>query len=266
MLGVNRIKRTRMIVAWVFRRAAIFLGSALLLSAIAVAPQPAAADSSMPQDKAGLDQAIHDYLMSHPDVVLQALKAGQAQADAEAAEQSRRTIIARRAELVDAPGDLVQGNPKGDVTLVEFFDYRCPFCKQVEPSLDAMLNDDGKLRIVYKEFPILGEASTYATHVALAARKQGKYTEFHRAMMATKGDINDETVLNVAAGLGLDMAKLKADMAAPEIDKLIDRNVALADALDIQGTPALVIGDRLIEGAVDLDTLRKDIAAARKGS
>jgi protein-disulfide isomerase len=236
-----------------------------LFTSGAGAPRPASADSSLPQDKAALDQAIHDYLMDHPDVVLEALKAGQQQADAQAAEQSRRTIITKRQELVAAPDDLVQGNPKGDVTVVEFFDYRCPYCKQLEPSLDALLKEDGKLRIVYKEFPILGEASTYATRVALAAKQQGKYAEFHRAMMATKGEIGDDAVLAVAAALGLDMAKLKADMAAPEIDKLIDRNYTLADALDIQGTPALIIGDTLIPGATDLDALRKDIAAVRKG-
>jgi protein-disulfide isomerase len=249
----------------VFRPGVFTLSIALLVLAIVtLGPRLATADSSMPQDKAALDQAIHDYLISHPDVVLDALKAGQAQADAKAAEQSRRTIITKRKELVDDPDDLVQGNPKGDVTLVEFFDYRCPYCKEVEPSLDALLKEDGKLRIVYKEFPILGEASVYATHVALAAKKQGKYAEFHRAMMATKGDINDQTVLGVAASIGLDMTKLKADLSAPATDKLIDKNYALADSLDIQGTPAIIIGDRLIPGATDLDTLRKDIAALRK--
>lgn len=245
---------------------------ALLIGAVALPSRTSAAESSspaaqtgMPKDRAGLDQAIHDYLIAHPEVVLDALKAAQQQADVQAAEQSRRVISTKEKELVDSPDDLVQGNPKGDVTLVEFFDYRCPYCKQVEPSLDALLKDDGKLRIVYKEFPILGEASVFATHVALAAKKQGKYAAFHRAMMATKGDISDETVLNVATSLGLDMSKVKADMGASEIDKLIDQNYALADALNIQGTPALIIGDTLIPGAVDLDTLRKDIAAARGG-
>ena len=245
---------------------------ALLIGAVALPSRTSAAESSspaaqtgMPKDRAGLDQAIHDYLIVHPEVVLDALKAAQQQADVQAAEQSRRVISTKEKELVDSPDDLVQGNPKGDVTLVEFFDYRCPYCKQVEPSLDALLKDDGKLRIVYKEFPILGEASVFATHVALAAKKQGKYAAFHRAMMATKGDISDETVLNVATSLGLDMSKVKADMGASEIDKLIDQNYALADALNIQGTPALIIGDTLIPGAVDLDTLRKDIAAARGG-
>jgi protein-disulfide isomerase len=245
---------------------------ALLIGAVVLPGQTSAADSSspvpqtgMPKDRAGLDQAIHDYLMAHPEVVLDALKAAQQQADAQAAEQSRRTIATKQKELLNSPDDLVQGNPKGNVTLVEFFDYRCPYCKQVEPSLDALLKEDGKLRIVYKEFPILGEASVYATRVALAAKKQGKYAEFHRAMMATKGDINDETVLKVATSIGLDVSKIKADMSAPEIDKLIDTNYGLADALNIQGTPAIILGDNLIPGAIDLDTLRKDIAAARSG-
>ncbi|HLI19958.1 MAG TPA: DsbA family protein [Stellaceae bacterium] len=254
------------------RRAAIGALSVLVfaLASSALMPRLAAADSSpppssaMPQDRAALDRAIHDYLMNHPDVVLDALKAGQQQADANAAEQSRRTIISKRKELIDDPDDLVQGNPKGDVTLVEFFDYRCPYCKEVEPALDALLKEDGKLRIVYKEFPILGEASVYATHVALAAEKQGKYAEFHRAMMATKGNIDDATVLSVAASIGLDMTKLKADMTAAATDKLIDKNYALADSLNIQGTPAIIIGDTLIPGATDIDSLRKDIAALRK--
>ena len=245
---------------------------ALLIGAITLPGQTSAADSSspvpqtsMPKDRIGLDQAIHDYLMAHPEVVVDALKAAQQQADAQAAERSRRVIATKQKELVDSPDDLVQGNPKGDVTLVEFFDYRCPYCKQVEPALDALLKEDGKLRIVYKEFPILGEASVYATRVALAAKKQGKYAEFHRAMMATKGDIGDETALNVATSLGLNFGKIKTDMSAPEIEKVIDKNYGLADALNIQGTPAIVVGDTLIPGAVDLDTLRKDIAAARSG-
>ncbi len=257
----------------VFSRVFYLAAAALLLGAVArpcpvsaaESSPPASPSSIMPKDRAGLDQAIHDYLMAHPDVVVDALKAAQQQADAQAAEQSRRAIATKKKELLDSPDDLVQGNPKGDVTLVEFFDYRCPYCKQVEPSLDAMLKEDGKLRIVYKEFPILGEASVYATRVALAAKKQGKYAAFHRAMMATKGDISDETALNVASSLGLDIAKIKTDMNAPEVEKVIDANYALADTLNIQGTPAIIVGDTLIPGAVDLDTLRKDIAAARKG-
>jgi protein-disulfide isomerase len=262
-----------MILARFFRvgALALLLGTAALpiradaADSSSPAPQSSSANSAMPKDRAELDQAIHDYLMAHPDVVVDALKAAQQQADAQAAEQSRRTIGSKKKEIFDSPDDLVEGNPKGDVTLVEFFDYRCPYCKQVEPSLDALLKEDGKLRIVYKEFPILGEASVYATHVALAAKKQGKYAEFHSAMMATKGDINDDTVLNVAKSIGLDVGKIKSDMGAADVQKVIDTNYALADTLNIQGTPALILGDTLIPGAVDLDTLRKDIAALRRG-
>ena len=258
-LSVNRTGVFRIALVSILFAIAM-LGPPLATAESLAPPEP------MPKDRAALDQAIHDYLMSHPDAVIDALKAGQAQADAKAAEQSRRTIKTKQNELLADPDDLVQGNPKGDVTLVEFFDYRCPYCKQVEPSLDALIKDDPKLRIVYKEFPILGEASVYATHVALAAKRQGKYAEFHRVMMATKGDINDDVVLKVAASLGLDMTKIKSDMSAPANDKLIDKNYALADSLDIQGTPAIIIGDTMIPGATDIDSLRKDIAALRKGT
>jgi protein-disulfide isomerase len=250
---------TRCIAMMSLSLAILAFGFCAALADSASSPEP------LPKNKAELDQAIHDYLMAHPDVIMEALKSAQQQAEAQAAEQSRRMIATHRKELLESPEDLMQGNPKGDVTLVEFFDYRCPYCKQIEPSLDALLKEDGRLRIVYKEFPILGEASTYATHVALAASKQGKYAEFHRAMMATKGNIDDATVLSVATSLGLDMAKIKADMTAPETDKLIEKNFALADALEIQGTPAVILGEKLIPGAVDLDDLRKEIAALRKG-
>lgn len=236
----------------------VALLSAPMIAKVALA-DPAAATS-----KSVLDQAIHDYILSHPDVVMDALKEAQQHEDDQSAAQSRRVIATKQKELIAAPEDLVQGNPKGDVTLVEFFDYRCPYCKEIEPELDALLKEDGQLRIVYKEFPVLGEASVYATRVALAAKKQGKYAEFHRAMMATKGDISDETVLKVASSVGLDLDRLKADMSAPEIQQLIDKNYALADALQIQGTPALIIGTQMIPGAIDIDALRQDIAAARK--
>lgn len=235
-----------------------------LVLAAAAATAPAAADPAQP-DSAALDRAIHDYLVRHPEAVLDALKAAQQKADATAAERVRRIILARKAEIFHDADDLVQGNPKGDVTLVEFFDYRCPYCKAIEPSLDALLQEDRGLRIVYKEFPVLGEASVFATHVALAARKQGKYAAFHRAMMAAKGDITDAIVMQVAASVGLDLAKIKADMGSAAIDRIINANYALADALDVEGTPAIIIGDTLIPGAADIDSLRKDIAAARKG-
>ena len=244
------------------RRLVVPATLALLLCAGAL---PAAAEDALtPAQKAAVEQAIRDYLKAHPEAVLDALKAAQQKSEAAAAEEARHVIADHHAELFDNPDDLVAGDPKGDATLVEFFDYRCPYCKQIEPTLDALLQEDKKLRIVYKEFPILGEASVYAARAALAAKKQGRYAEFHRMMMATKGDITSEVVLKVASAAGLDLGRLKSDMASHDIDRVIANNLTLANLLDIQGTPGFVIGDVVIPGAVDITRLRADIAKARK--
>ena len=225
---------------------------------------PGAAQSMSPDERGRIEQVIHDYLLKHPEVLIEALQAAQAQDKQKQEEASRAAITASRKALLDDPTDPVGGNPKGDVTLVEFFDYRCPYCKQVEPWVEALLKDDPKLRIVYKEFPILGKESTFAAHVAFAALKQGRYEQFHDAMIATKGTITEDVVLKVAADAGLDMAKVKTDMNAPEIDQIIKRNYDLADKLGINGTPSFVIGDVLIPGAVDLAALKQAVATARK--
>jgi protein-disulfide isomerase len=250
-----------MMADWIKRGAA----AAALLLAASLAPAAFAEEALTPAQKAAVDREIRDYLAKHPEAVIDAIKAAQAASDAQEAANARAVIAAKHQALFDDPDDLAQGNPKGDATIVEFFDYRCPYCKEIEPRLDALLLEDRKLRIVYKEFPILGAASVFATHAALASKKQGKYAEFHRAMMAARGNISDDTVLAVAASVGLDIAKLKQDMSAPEIDRIIQKNYALAQALHIDGTPGIVVGDTLVPGAVDIATLRKDIASARKG-
>ena len=237
--------------------------SACLVVAGVASGGPAKAQISTPVEQQRIEQIIHDYLLAHPEVIVESLRAADAKQKQKQEDASRAAIVARRKELLEDPSAPVGGNPKGDVTLVEFFDYRCPYCKQVEPAIEALLKDDANLRIVYKEWPILGPPSVFATHVALAALKRGKYARFHAAMMAAKGEITEDVILRVAAGAGLDGAQLKADMAAPEIDQLIKRNYDLADALGIRGTPAFVIGDNLVPGAVDLQTLKQKIKAAR---
>ena len=235
-----------------------------MLIGLLVWTAPGMAQSMSPDERGRIEQVIHDYLLKHPEVLIEALKAAEAQDKQKQEEASRTAIVASRKALLDDPSDPVGGNPKGDVTLVEFFDYRCPYCKQVEPWVEALLKDDPKLRIVYKEFPILGKESTFAAHVAFAALKQGRYEQFHDAMIATKGTITEDVVLKVAADAGLDMAKVKTDMNAPEIDQIIKRNYDLADKLGINGTPSFVIGDVLIPGAVDLAALKQAVATARK--
>ncbi len=236
------------------------------LSCLAAFAPPAVAAEPTPEQRQQIEQVIRDYLTKNPEVLIEALQAAEQKVKEQQEERARAAVAARRDELINDPAAPVGGNPKGDVTIVEFFDYRCPYCKQVEPTLAALLKEDAKLRIVYKEFPILGPESVIASRVALAALKQGpgRYERFHSAMMNAKGQITEEVVLKVAADAGLDMAKIKSDMTAPEIEAVIKRNYALAEALNVRGTPAFIIGDTIAPGAIDLDTLRKMVADARK--
>lgn len=235
----------------------------LLLFAGIAAPSVAAKPLT-PEQKQAVEQVIHDYLLAHPDFMIDVLRKAEAELDEQKSAGRQQAIKAHRDQLLHDPRSPVGGNPNGDVTIVEFFDYRCPYCKQMEPSLEALLKEDGKIRIVYKEFPVLGPESVYASHIALAAQQQGKYAAFHDAMMATKGKVTEEVILDVAARAGLDLAKAKAEMNAPQIEALIRSNYALADALDIQGTPAFIIGDQLVPGATDIAQLRELVAAARQ--
>jgi protein-disulfide isomerase len=237
---------------------------AVALAALALAAPALAADPFTPEQKAQAEQVIHDYLLQHPEVIIQSLRAEQLRQKEQAEVDAHDAIVERRDDLLQDPTSPVGGNPKGDVTLIEFFDYRCPYCKQVEPSIDALLKEDPRLRIVYKEFPVLGPASITASRMALAARKQGKYEQFRRAMMAVRGQIDDALVMRIAQSAGLDMARAKVDMQAPEIEQILKNNLDLAVALGIQGTPAFVVGDTMAPGAADVDALRKLIADARK--
>jgi len=238
---------------------------ALALAALLGGAPGHAADNSTQVDRKAVEQIIHDYLLNHPEVLIEALKAADDKLKAEQESQNRIALHAKQGELLHDPNSPVGGNPKGDVTLVEFFDYRCPYCKQVEPDLEALIKEDPKLRIVYKEFPILGPESVLATRVALAALKQGadKYTRFHTAMMNTKGQITEAVIMKVAADSGLDMNRIKTDTKSAQIDAAIKRNYDLAEALDIKGTPAIIVGETLTPGAIDLDGMRKLVADAR---
>ncbi len=224
----------------------------------------AIAAPTAPHEREQIEQIIHDYLLKNPEILIEALQSAEAKQTQDQRATARTAIAAKRDELLNDPSAPSAGNPTGDVTIVEFFDYRCPYCKKVAPSVEALLQEDPKLRVVYKEFPILGSESIFAARAAFAANKQGKYKPFHSAMMAATGQITEEVVLKIAAEVGLDIAKMKTDMKAPEIDEIIKRNYDLANALGIHGTPSFIIGDSLVPGAVELATLRQMVAAARK--
>jgi protein-disulfide isomerase len=204
----------------------------------------------------------HAILSPNPIPLIKALPAAKDELYRET--DAREMLNDHHAEIFDDPATPVGGDPHGDVTIVEFFDYRCPYCKQLQPALQTLLDQDHKLRFVYKEMPVLGSASVLAARAALAARRQGKYEAFHAAMIGTKGPITEDTIDRIAESVGLDVEWLKQDMAAPEIVRALKANLVLANALNIHGTPAFIIGGRIVMGAIDLDTLKKMIAAARE--
>jgi protein-disulfide isomerase len=243
-----------------------FVGLAMACGLLAAIPGRSVGAAEIPSDqRQAIEGIIHDYLLKNPDVLIEALHGAEDKLKREADAKATKVLNERANEIFDDPATPVGGNPKGDVNIVEFFDYRCPYCKEVLPTLQTVLNQDHELRFVYKEFPVLGPASVVAARAALAAQRQGKYEAFHTAMMATKGQITDDTVYKVAGSVGLDLGRLKQDMAAPEIQQEIKANLALAVALNIRGTPGFIVGKKIVPGALDLDTLREMIAEARNG-
>jgi protein-disulfide isomerase len=232
---------------------------------LALAPGGRAqAQEISPRQQHAIEGIIHDYLLHNPQVLIDALHNAEQKLDSDAKDKAASTIADRRKEIFDDPATPVGGNKQGDISLVEFFDYQCPYCKRVQPALERLAKKDKGLRLVYKEFPILGPASIVAARAALAARLQGKYDAFHAAMMARTGHITDQTVYEVAQSVGLDLERLKRDMAAPQIRADLKANRELARELAISGTPAFVIGRQVIPGAVSLDDLRQLVADARK--
>lgn len=226
---------------------------------------PAAAQDATPADQAAFEARVRAYLLAHPEVIVDALRELERRQKAETEAQQRQAIAEHRDNLLSGDGDPVAGNPAGAVTVVEFFDYRCPYCKAVAKDMLATLEAEGDVRIVFKEFPILGPDSQLAAKAALAANMQSRYLPFHMALMAHKGTLDRDAVLGIARDVGLDIVRLEQDMESVEVATVIARNLAIADSLDIGGTPAFVIGDTLVPGAVDMETLRDLVAKARNG-
>lgn len=209
-------------------------------------------------------QRVRAYLLEHPEVIFEAAQRYEARQRTAEQTEAQAVVKTRADEILRDPDSPVGGNPAGDVTLVEFFDYNCSYCRQVAPIMDKAAATDSRLRIVYKEFPILGPNSTYAAKAALAIHRQGKYLAFHQALMQGRGSVDKARVLDAAAKAGADIERMKSDMHDPAIATAIERNLTLARDLRISGTPGFVISDQIIRGATDLETLQAAIQNARK--
>jgi len=206
-------------------------------------------------------QAIRE----NPQIIMEAVQLLEAeQAAAQAGAQA--DVLNNERELLERdPNAPVLGNPDGDVTVIEFFDYNCPYCKRAMAEVQGLLEADRNVRLVYREWPILSEGSVFAAKAALAAREQGKYEEFHWALMGMQGRAEEASVLRVAEEIGLDVEQLRADMDAPEVEEHIATSMRLTQALGFNGTPSFVIGETLVPGFVEEEQLRSVVEETRDG-
>ena len=239
------------------------IGSIAAIGFLIGTVSPVFAEGVSPAQKIEFEKLVHDYLLEHPEILRDMSNKLEAN-DKLVADTARNTTLTTQAkEIFHNPIDAVVGNPKGDVTIVEFMDYNCGWCKKSVTEMQALVAKDKNVRVVMKEFPIFGEGSEYAARAALASVKQGKYWEFHQAMFASEGKITPEVVDQIAKEHGLDVVKMKVDMKAAEIDAAIKKNQTLAQALALTGTPGFIVDDKLIPGYTELANLQTMLATTR---
>ncbi|QQS48226.1 MAG: DsbA family protein [Acidobacteriota bacterium] len=209
-----------------------------------------------------IEQIVREYLLKNPAVIREAMQALQAQEEIDKRQKVADNLKALESDLYQDPRSPTAGNPNGDVTIVAFFDYNCGYCKKTLPALQSLLSKDHSIRVVYKEFPILSPDSQIAALAALAADKQGKYSAFHLGLMESDSAGSD-AIKGISDRLGLNYATLQHDMNDPGISEALNRNFRLASALEIQGTPAYIIGGQIIPGAIDADSLAQVVSDER---
>ena len=217
-------------------------------------------------DREAVRKIVREYLLEHPEVIEEAIQVLQARRESREQDRARAALLEHDKALRSHPMSPVSGNPKGDVTLVEFFDYQCGYCKRSLKPVRDLLETDRQLRVVWKEFPILGPVSRFAARAAMASEKQGRYFEFHVAVMGSRGKLTEDRVMAIAGSVGLDIQRLRRDMEDRAIENYLDETIRLARVLGIRGTPAFVIGDTLVPGVVGDARLKELIATARSGS
>lgn len=235
-------------------------------AAPAAAPAAGKASAFTPAQREELTQIVKDILIANPEIMLEVQNALESRMDKIQTERMAVALKENANELFRPTGSPIAGNPKGDLPVIEFFDYNCGYCKKAFTEVSSFLDKDKKTRFILKEFPILSKGSEEAARVALAAKMQGKYWEFHRAMLESTGQANEATSLKTAEKLGLDMARLKRDMGSAEVKKEIEDTRALAAKMGIQGTPHFIVGDKIIPGAPEnlAELLSKHAAEVRK--
>ncbi|WP_235927647.1 DsbA family protein [Sandarakinorhabdus rubra] len=207
-------------------------------------------------DRAAIEAIVRDYILNHPEIIPEAV------ARLEQAE-ARKALAANRAAIETPFAGAIAGNPQGDVKLVVFFDYACPFCKQGHADVQRLVREDPKLMVVYRDFPVLSPASTEAAMASLSAAQQGRYGQFHDAMFASPGRVSLARTMGIVKGVGLDEKRTTEDLNSAALKAEVNRNLELGRNLGLTGTPSYVVGDRILSGAVGFDRLKEAVAAAR---
>lgn len=247
------------------RRAGLALGALGLAAALFVAP--VAAQTLSPDQRKAVTDLVRETLLKNPEIIQEALVELERRNAVAQAEAQRGAVAGEKARLVDPATSVIVGNPQGDVTIVEFMDYNCGFCKRAMEDVRLLSREDPKLRVVIKDFPILGPDSVEASRVALAVKTQlqgQKYFDFHAKLMGFKGRINGAKALEIAKESGADVERVRKEMDGPAVRGAIEDTVALGDRLGLTGTPAFIIGDEVVFGAVGPGPLRVKIEAMRK--
>ncbi len=216
-----------------------------------------------------IEKIVREYLLQHPEVLQEVMTELEKKQAADEAVKNQAAVKDNAEAIFNSPRQVVIGNPQGDVTFVEFFDYNCGYCKRAMDDMFAMMKADPKLKVVLKEFPVLGEGSTQAAQVAVAVRMQDKtgkkYLEFHQKLLTGRGSADKARALAVAKEVGLDMARLEKDMASDEVKNTLAESFKIAEAMGLNGTPSYVIGNEAVIGAVGLPTLKEKVNMARCG-
>ncbi|WP_127561395.1 DsbA family protein [Nioella ostreopsis] len=235
----------------------IFVAALLL-----VLPLAATAQEAMTEDR--VRELVRETILANPEILVEAIAILEERAAQDRVTASADIIAAQRQLLERDSNAPVLANQDGDVTIVEFFDYNCPYCRRAVPAVEGLIEADPGIRLVYREWPILGEGSVFAARAALAARQQGFYEEFHWALMGMNGRAEERSVLRIAEEVGLDIDQLRADMEAPEVAEHIETSIRLADLLGITGTPTFILGDNLVPGAVEQEVLQRLVDEVRE--
>jgi protein-disulfide isomerase len=245
------------------------LSAALFALALCGAPPAATAQSFSDTQRKDIEVIVRNYLLAHPEVLEEAMTELSKRQSAAEAEKHQAGVTKNAEAIFNSPRDVTVGNKAGDVTMVEFFDYNCPYCKRAMTDMMALIKSDPKLKVVLKEFPVLGPSSVEAAQVGIAVHMQDasgkKYLDFHQKLLNGRGQVDKARAMAAAKEVGVDMARLEKDLASPEIRATLEQNFKLAEAMGMNGTPSYVIGKQVVIGAVGVENLKEKIGIARCG-